>query len=150
MRENLHPLFKSSATRTVSSSGTESIGLRADARGVMVFASPSRLFHRAPGLTILTRTWYRLTISSCTRTFQPSARTCKNHATATQTATNQTAGPLGCNNVFIGFSPLAQMCLRLKPDYFLILDYFVMNHSFVTLHMAANRPTLRKLIFKQI
>jgi len=75
-------------------SGTESVGLAADARGVMVFATPSRLFHRAPGLTILTRTWYHGTISSCTRTLQPSARTCKNHATATQTATHQTAGPL--------------------------------------------------------
>jgi hypothetical protein len=75
-------------------SGTESIGLRADAHGVMVFASPSRLFHRAPRLRILTQTWYHGTISSCTRTFQPSARTCKNHATATQTSTHQTAGPL--------------------------------------------------------
>jgi len=95
MRENLNPFIKFCATRTVPSTGTKSIGLRADAHGVMVFASPSRLFHRAPGLTILTRTWYRGTISSPTRTLQPSARTCKNHATATQTPTHQTAGPLG-------------------------------------------------------
>jgi len=99
MRENLNPFIKFCATRTVPSTGTKSIGLRADAHGVMVFASPSRLFHRAPGLTILTRTWYHGTISSCTQTFQPSVspdsyRDCKNHATATQTATHQTAGPL--------------------------------------------------------
>jgi hypothetical protein len=35
------------------------------------------------------------------------------------------------------FSPpsprLPKMCLRLKPDYFLILDFFVMNHRYVTL-----------------
>ena len=109
MRLNFKPAFQvfchPDCFRT---SGTESVGLAADAHGVMVFAIPSRLFHRAPGLTILTRTWYRGTISSCTRTLQPSARTCKNHATATQTATHQTAGPLGCNNDFIGFSPLAQ------------------------------------------
>ena len=66
-----------------SASGTRSFGLRAYAHGVMVFAMPSRLFHRAPGLTIFTRTWYHGTISSCTRTLQLSARTCKNHATAT-------------------------------------------------------------------
>ena len=45
-------------------SGTESVGLAADARGVMVFAIPSRLFHRDPKLTILTRTWYHGTVSS--------------------------------------------------------------------------------------
>ena len=81
-------------------SGTESVGLAADARGVMVFAIPSRLFRCAPGLTILTRTWYRGTISSCTRTLQPSAGTGKNHATATQTATHQTAGPLCLSSWF--------------------------------------------------
>jgi hypothetical protein len=94
MRESLKAFYQTSATRTVPSTGTESVGLPADAQGVMVFATPSRLFHRAPGLTILTRTWSRGTISSCTQTLQPSARTCKNHATATQTATHQTAGPL--------------------------------------------------------
>jgi hypothetical protein len=94
MRENLHPLFNLLPPGLFRSSGTESVGLAAIAHGVMVFASPSRLFHRVPGLTILTRTWYLRTTSSCTRTLQPSARTGKNHATATQTATHQTAGPL--------------------------------------------------------
>ena len=60
MRLNFKPAFQvfchPDCFRT---SGTESVGLAADARGVMVFAIPSRLFHRAPGLTILTRTWYR-------------------------------------------------------------------------------------------
>jgi hypothetical protein len=97
MREKLKPFIKFSDTRTVPSTGTESVGLAADAYGVMVFATPSRLFNRAPELTNLTRTWYRGTISSCTWTLQPSAGTCKNHATATRTATHQTAGPLGCN-----------------------------------------------------
>jgi hypothetical protein len=60
MRFSFNPFIKFCTTRTVPSTGTESVGLRADARGVMVFASPSRLFHRAPGLTGLTRTWYYL------------------------------------------------------------------------------------------
>jgi hypothetical protein len=94
MRESLNPLFKFLPPGLFSTSGTKSPGLRADAHGVMVFASPSRLFHCAPGLTNLTQTWYRGTISSCTLTLQPSARTGKNHATATRTPTNQTAGPL--------------------------------------------------------
>ena len=38
MRENFNPLIKSCATRTVPAAETESIGLQADARVVMVFA----------------------------------------------------------------------------------------------------------------
>jgi len=61
MRLNFKPAFQVfSHPDCFSTSGTESVGLAADARGVMVFASPSRLFHRAPGLTNLTRTWYHL------------------------------------------------------------------------------------------
>jgi len=51
-----------------------STGLAADALGVMVFAP--RQFRRDAKLSTVTRT-------------------CKNHATATRTPTNQTAGPLG-------------------------------------------------------
>jgi len=49
MRFKFNPFIKFSATWTVSSFGTESVGLRADAHGVMVFAIPSRLFHNTPG-----------------------------------------------------------------------------------------------------
>jgi hypothetical protein len=75
MRENFNPFIKFCGTRTVPATGTESVGLAADAHGVMVFAAPSGLFHRDPKLTNLTRTG-------------------KNHATATRTPTNSTAGPL--------------------------------------------------------
>ena len=123
MREKFNSFIKSCATRTVPSIGTKSTGLQANARGVMVFATPSRLFHSVPGLTILTRTWYHGTISSCTQTLQPSARTCKNHATATQTATHQTAGPLGCNNSLYPHLPACTtMCLRLYQDSLIIRD----------------------------
>jgi len=60
MRVNSSQLINSCGTRTDPAAGTKSIGLAADAHGVMVFANPSRLFHRAPGLTILTRTWSHL------------------------------------------------------------------------------------------
>ena len=53
IRLKTYSFIKSCFTRTVPSTGTKSIGLRADAHGVMVFAIPSRLFHRAPGLTTL-------------------------------------------------------------------------------------------------
>ena len=46
MRENFNPLIKSCATRTVPAAETESIGLQADARVVMVFATPSRQLYR--------------------------------------------------------------------------------------------------------
>ena len=58
MREKFNPFIKFCATRTVPSTGTKSMGLAVYAHGVMVFASLSRLFHRDPKLTILTRTWY--------------------------------------------------------------------------------------------
>jgi hypothetical protein len=45
MREKFSPLIKFCATRTVPAAKTESIGLQADARVVMVFASPSGQFY---------------------------------------------------------------------------------------------------------
>jgi|SRR5450759_551519 len=74
MRVKFNPFIKFCATRTVPSIGTESMGLASDAHGVMVFAPDSyrelsRLFHRDPGLTILTRTWYRLDSFIVTRDF---------------------------------------------------------------------------------
>jgi hypothetical protein len=45
MRLNFNPLIKSCGTRTVPSPGTDSILLRADAQGVMVFANPSWQLH---------------------------------------------------------------------------------------------------------
>jgi hypothetical protein len=45
MREEFNSLIKSCVTRTVSASETKSIGLQADARVVMVFASPSGQFY---------------------------------------------------------------------------------------------------------
>jgi hypothetical protein len=45
MREEFNLLIKSCGTRTVPAAETESIGLQADARVVMVFASPSGQFY---------------------------------------------------------------------------------------------------------
>ena len=44
MREEFNPPSKSCTTRTVPAAETKSIGLQADARVVMVFASPSGQF----------------------------------------------------------------------------------------------------------
>jgi len=46
MQVNSFPLIKFCCTRTVPAAKTKSIGLQADARVVMVFASPPRLFYR--------------------------------------------------------------------------------------------------------
>jgi hypothetical protein len=40
MREKFNPFIKFCATRTVPSTGTKSMGLAADAHGVLVFAVP--------------------------------------------------------------------------------------------------------------
>jgi hypothetical protein len=45
MREEFNPLIKSCCTGTVPAAETKSIGLQADARVVMVFASPSGQFY---------------------------------------------------------------------------------------------------------
>jgi hypothetical protein len=46
MREEFNPLVKSCGTWTVPAAETKSIGLQADARGVMVFAIPSSQLYR--------------------------------------------------------------------------------------------------------
>jgi hypothetical protein len=46
MREEFQRLIKSSGTLTVPAAERTSIGLQADARVVMVFASPPRQFYR--------------------------------------------------------------------------------------------------------
>jgi hypothetical protein len=45
MREEFNPLIESCTTRTDPAAETKSIGLQADARVVMVFASPSGQFY---------------------------------------------------------------------------------------------------------
>ena len=80
MRINSIQLIKLFGTRTDPAIETKSIGLPADARGVMVFAT--RQFYRDTQIAAVY--W-----------------TSKNHATATQTPTNQTAGPLGASSLNI-------------------------------------------------
>jgi hypothetical protein len=46
MRVNINPLIKFCVTQTIPAAETKSIGLQADARVVMVFAVPPRLFYR--------------------------------------------------------------------------------------------------------
>ena len=46
MREDFNRLIISFGTRTIPAAKTKSIGLPADARVVMVFAVPPRLFYR--------------------------------------------------------------------------------------------------------
>jgi hypothetical protein len=95
MREKFDPLIKSCGTRTVPAAETKSIGLQADARVVMVFASPSGQFYNdmtnpahLSGPRHLDN--FIMTKKSCqlTGTLQ------KHMPTLTRTATNQTAGPL--------------------------------------------------------
>jgi hypothetical protein len=95
MREEFNLLIKSSATWTVPAAETKSIGLQADARVVMVFASPSGQFYynmtnpaHLSGPRHLDN--FIVTKKSCplTGTLQ------KRMPTLTRTATNQTAGPL--------------------------------------------------------
>ena len=95
MREEFNLLIKSCATWTVPAAKTESIGLQANARVVMVFASPSGQFYldvtnsyRLPGLSRLDN--FIVTRKSC-----PLTGTVQKHMpTLTQTATPHTTGPL--------------------------------------------------------
>ena len=78
MIEKFNPFINLSATRTVPSTGTESVGLAANAHGVMVFARHLDSF-------IVTRNF-----RSYTGTLQ------KRMPTQTLTATHETAGPSDC------------------------------------------------------
>jgi hypothetical protein len=113
MREESNPLIKSccirpDSYRDVPATETNSIGLRSDPAfsegrraGAMFFARhldysiTTQNSHPSPRLGTVK------TASSCARTLQPSAGTSKNHATATRTPTNQTAGPLGLISHFL-------------------------------------------------
>jgi hypothetical protein len=89
MRANSFQLIKSCGTWTVTAAETESIGLQADARVVMVFASPSGQFHRDmtnPAHLSGPRHLDRLIV---TRNFRSSTRTLQKHMpTLTRTAPN--------------------------------------------------------------
>jgi hypothetical protein len=95
IRVEINSLIKFCGIRTVPAAETKSIGLQADARVVMVFASPSGQFYR--DMTIPARLSGPRHLDSfvVTRNIRPSTGTLqKRMPTLTQTATNQTAGPL--------------------------------------------------------
>jgi hypothetical protein len=119
MRVNLFQLIKFCCTRTVPAAETKSIGLQADARVVMVFASPSGQFKsnmtnpaHLSGPRHLDN--FIMTTKSCllTGTLQ------KRMPTLTRTATNQTAGPL--------------VSMPLKKDNYLYHDSFLPIPGLVT------------------
>jgi hypothetical protein len=95
MRANSFQLIKFCFTLTDSAAETESIGLQADARVVMVFASPSGQFKcimtnhaHLSGPRHLDNFIVTTNICPSTGTLQ------KRMPTLTRTATHQTAGPL--------------------------------------------------------
>src|SRR5664279_3104813 len=146
MRENLNPFIKFCATRTVPSTGTKSIGLRADAHGVMVFASPSRLFHRAPGLTILTKTWYRLDSFIVTRDFSTIYRDLQKPRhrdpslrSGQATPTHQTAGPLAARQITA--ASFYQDFRRTRKSF----AAHPCNRPFAAKHMLFGLPGLSRL-----
>ena len=100
MGEEFNSLIISCTTRTDPAAKTESIGLQADARVVMVFACHLDNF-------ILTKNHH-----PSTGTLQ------KRMPTLTRTATNQTAGPLGCNVVPSPSARLHLDCFAAPPGQF--------------------------------
>ena len=95
MREEFNPLIKSCGTRTDSAAETNSIGLQADARVVMVFASPPRQFYRDMTNPAHLPGPRHLDSFIVTPNARPLIGTLQKHMpTLTRTATHQTAGPL--------------------------------------------------------
>jgi len=96
MREEFNLLIKSCCTRTVPAAKTKSIGLQADARVVMVFASPSGQFYLDVTIPAHLLGPHHLDNFILTPKLHPSIGTLqKRMPTLIRTATNQTAGPLG-------------------------------------------------------
>jgi hypothetical protein len=104
MRVEFNPLIKTYATLTVPAAETKSIGLQADARVVMVFASPSGQFYYSMTNPAHLSGPRHLDNFIVTTNIRPSTGTLQKHMpTLTRTATHQTAGPLGntCNHLVI-------------------------------------------------
>ena len=96
MRELFNQLIKSCGTLTDPAAETKSIGLQADARVVMVFASPSGQFYHDMTNPAHLSGLSHLDCFILTPNFHPSIGTLqKRMPTLTRTATHQTAGPLG-------------------------------------------------------
>jgi hypothetical protein len=96
MREEFNQLIKSCATRTIPAAETKSIGLQADARVVMVFASQSRQFYFNMTNPAYLSGPRHLDNFTLTKKPCPLTGTLQKHMpTLTLTATHQTAGPLG-------------------------------------------------------
>ena len=96
MRVNSFQLIKFCGTRTDPAAETKSIGLQADARVVMVFASPSRQFYRDRTNPAHLSGPRHLDNFIMTPNARPLIGTLqKRMPTLTRTATHQTAGPLG-------------------------------------------------------
>ena len=89
MGEEFAPLIKSCGTRTDPAAKTKSIGLQADARVVMVFAVPPRLFCRDKTNPAHLSGPRHLDSFIVTRNFHPSTGTLQKHMpTLTRTATH--------------------------------------------------------------
>jgi hypothetical protein len=96
MRANSIQLIKLCCTWTDPAAKTESIGLQADARVVMVFASPSGQFYLDVTIPAHLLGPPHLDNFILTPSARPLTGTLqKRMPTRTRTATNQTAGPLG-------------------------------------------------------
>jgi len=78
MRSILFQLIRFCFTRTVPAAETKSIGLQADARVVMVFAEPPRLFYHNMTNPAHLSGPRHLDNFVVTRNFHPSTGTCKN------------------------------------------------------------------------
>ena len=98
MRVNSFQLIKLCCTRTDPAAKTKSIGLQADARVVMVFASPSgQIYYNMTNPADLSGQRH-LDNFIVTPNLHPPIGTLQKHMpTLTRTATNQTAGPLALN-----------------------------------------------------
>ena len=93
MRVNSSQLIKFLGTLTVPAAETKSIGLRADARVVMVFATPPRQLYRDVTNHAHLSGLVHLDNFIMTRHISSVYRDCaKTNPTVTQTATNHTAG----------------------------------------------------------
>jgi hypothetical protein len=94
MLENSVTFIKLCGTKTVSSPGTEWLGLWADAAGALFFARHRDYFIVTRNFTAVYLDLVPSRSFTMTRSPLPSTGTSKKQGTATQTAPNQTAGPL--------------------------------------------------------
>ena len=121
MREKFLPFFEFTAPRLFRLPGQSLRRAAGHRAGAVFFARHRDYFVVTRNFTAIYRDLVPFRSFTVTRGLQPSTGTGKKRGTATQTAPNQTAGPLGVINNYVIDSYKTLFPLPACPDWFAVI-----------------------------